>query len=177
MTLTPEQKKEIAVRMLHASDRGDVETALRAQNIELPAGRIESQTRDFTLRVERGYQRPEQFAQLPLRKGADGYVVRLGDVAKVELGAEERRSYLRSNAVPNVGLGIVRTSTANALDVARAARAEAEVIQQTLPEGTDIFIAYDSTTFIDASIERALAVMPMVVKGELDRATMQLHRN
>lgn len=133
---------------------GDVETALRAQNIELPAGRIESAARDFTLRVERGYQRPEQFAQLPLRKGEDGYVVRLGDVAQVELGAEERRSYLRSNAVPNVGLGIVRTSTANALDVARAARAEAEIIQQTLPEGTEIFIAFDSTTFIEASIER-----------------------
>ena len=62
---------------------GDVETALRAQNVELPAGRIESKTRDFTLRVERGYQRPEQFAQLPLRKGTDGYVVRLGDVAQV----------------------------------------------------------------------------------------------
>ncbi|HLM53805.1 MAG TPA: efflux RND transporter permease subunit, partial [Pseudoxanthomonas sp.] len=133
---------------------GDVETALRTQNVELPAGRIESQTHDFTLRVERGYRRPEQFAQLPLRRGDDGYVVRLGDVAKVELGAEERRSYLRSNAVPNVGLGIVRTSTANALDVARAARAEAEIIQRTLPEGTEIFIAFDSTTFIEASIER-----------------------
>jgi len=132
----------------------DVETALRAQNVELPAGRIESATRDFTLRVERGYQRPEQFAQLPLRRGADGYVVRLGDVAQVELGAEERRSYLRSNGVPNVGLGIVRTSTANALDVARAARAEAEVVQKTLPEGTDIFVSFDSTTFIEASIER-----------------------
>ena len=132
----------------------DVESALRAENVELPAGRIESQDRDFTLRVERGYRQPEQFAQLPLRKGADGYVVRLGDVARVELGPEERRSYLRSNGVPNVGLGIVRTSTANALDVARAARAEAEVIQQTLPEGTDIFVAFDSTTFIEASIER-----------------------
>ncbi|MGJ4803988.1 efflux RND transporter permease subunit [Luteimonas sp. SDU82] len=132
----------------------DVENALRSENVELPAGRIESESRDFTLRVERGYRQPEQFAQLPLRKGDDGYVVRLGDVATVELGAEERRAYLRSNGVPNVGLGIVRTSTANALDVARAARAEAEVIQQTLPEGTDIFIAYDGTTFIDASIKR-----------------------
>ncbi|KAF1694252.1 efflux RND transporter permease subunit [Pseudoxanthomonas koreensis] len=132
----------------------DVESALRAQNIELPAGRIESQDRDFTLRVERGYRHPEDFARMPLRKGADGYVVRLGDVARVELGPQERRAYLRSNGVPNVGLGIVRTSTANALDVARAARAEAEIIQQTLPEGTDIFIAFDSTTFIEASIER-----------------------
>ena len=132
----------------------DVENALRAQNVELPAGRIESLDRDFTLRVERGYREPAQFAQLPLRKGVDGYVVRLGDVAEVELGPEERRAYLRSNGVPNVGLGIVRTSTANALDVARAARAEAETIQKTLPEGTDIFVAYDSTTFIEASIER-----------------------
>jgi multidrug efflux pump len=132
----------------------DVENALRAENVELPAGRIESATRDFTLRVERGYRQPEQFAQLPLRKGSDGYVVRLGDVAQVELGAQERRAYLRSNGVPNVGLGIVRTSTANALDVARAARAEAEIIQQALPEGTDIFVAFDSTTFIEASIER-----------------------
>jgi len=141
----------MAARGIAASD---IEAALRSENVELPAGRIESESRDFTLRVERGYRQPEQFAQIPLRKGDDGYVVRLGDVAQVELGAEERRSYLRSNGVPNVGLGIVRTSTANALDVARAARAEAEVIQATLPEGTDIFVAYDGTTFIDASIKR-----------------------
>jgi len=133
---------------------GDVESALRAQNVELPAGRIESSDRDFTLRVERAYSTPEQFASLPLRKGSDGHVVRLGDVAQVEVGPEERRSYLRSNGVPNVGLGIVRTSTANALDVARAARAEAEEIQKSLPEGTDIFVAYDSTTFIEASVQR-----------------------
>lgn len=149
---------------------GDIETALRTENIELPAGRIESQTRDFTLRMERGYRQPEQFKQIPLRKGDDGYVVRLGDVAEVELGPQERRAYLRSNFVPNVGLGIVRTSTANALDVARAARAEAERIQQTLPKGTDIFIAYDSTVFIDASIKRvywtlleAIALVVLVI--------------
>ncbi|MDH5834585.1 efflux RND transporter permease subunit [Luteimonas kalidii] len=141
----------MAARGITASD---IEGALLSENVELPAGRIESQDRDFTLRVERGYREPAQFAQIPLRKGDDGYVVRLGDVAEVELGPEERRAYLRSNGVPNVGLGIVRTSTANALDVARAARAEAEVIQKTLPEGTDIFIAYDGTTFIDASIKR-----------------------
>ena len=133
---------------------GDVESALRAENVELPAGSIESAQRDFTLRVERDYRTAEQFAAIPLRKGADGYVVRLGDVADVELGASERRSYLRSNFQPNVGLGIVRTSTANALDVARAARAEAERIQDSLPPGTEIFVAYDSTVFIDASIKR-----------------------
>lgn len=133
---------------------GDVERALRAENIELPAGRIESSDRDFTLRVERGYTRPEDFAQIPLGKGADGYVVRLGDVARAELASSERRAYFRSNGQPNVGLGIVKTSTANSLDVARAARAEAERIQKTLPEGTRIFVAFDSTVFIDAAVER-----------------------
>jgi len=144
-------REAMAARGITASD---VESALRRENVELPAGRIESATRDFTLRVERGYREPAQFAQVPLRKGEDGYVVRLGDVAQIELGAEERRSYLRSNFVPNVGLGIVRTSTANALDVAQAARREAERIQQTLPDNTEIFVAYDSTVFIDASIKR-----------------------
>lgn len=132
----------------------EVESALRAENVELPAGRIESATRDFTLRVERGYREPEQFAQIPVRRGDDGYVIRMGDVATIELGSAERRSYMRSNSVPNVGLGIVRTSTANALDVARAARAEAERIQGTLPEGTEIFVAADNTVFIDAAITR-----------------------
>ncbi|MGY0505127.1 efflux RND transporter permease subunit [Luteimonas sp. e5] len=141
----------LAARGLSAAE---VESALRAENVELPAGSIESAQRDFTLRMERDFRSAEQFAAIPLKKGADGYVVRLGDVARVELGASERRSYLRSNFQPNVGLGIVRTSTANALDVARAARAEAERIQDSLPEGTDIFVAYDSTVFIDASIKR-----------------------
>ena len=141
----------LAARGLTAAD---VEQALRAENIELPAGRIESSDRDFTLRVERGYTRPEDFAQIPLGKGADGYVVRLGDVARAELASSERRAYFRSNGQPNVGLGIVKTSTANSLDVARAARAEAERIQKTLPEGTRIFVAFDSTVFIDAAVER-----------------------
>src|SRR5690606_386341 len=62
---------------------GDVEAALRAENVELPAGRIESTDRDFTLRVERQYREPAQFAQVPIREGPDGYVVRIGDIAEV----------------------------------------------------------------------------------------------
>ncbi|MBW8852117.1 MAG: efflux RND transporter permease subunit [Xanthomonadales bacterium] len=133
---------------------GDVENALRAENVELPAGRIESDARDFTLRVERSYRTPADFARIPLAKGADGYVLRLGDVAKIELASSERRAYYRSNGEPNIGLGIVKTSTANSLDVARAARAEAERIQQSLPRGTRIFTAYDTTVFIEAAVER-----------------------
>ncbi|MCL7713154.1 efflux RND transporter permease subunit [Stenotrophomonas mori] len=138
---------------------GEVEAALRNENVELPAGRIESADRDFTLRVERSYVAPADFASLPLGKGRDGYVVRLADVAKVELASAERRAYYRSNGEPGMGLGIVKTSTANALDVARATRAEAERIAKTLPEGTRIFVAFDNTTFIEAAVERVYATL------------------
>ncbi|MDQ3617123.1 MAG: efflux RND transporter permease subunit [Pseudomonadota bacterium] len=141
----------MAARDITASD---VENALRAQNVELPAGRIESENRDFTLRVARDYVQPEDFAQIPIRSGTDGYVVRIGDIAQVELASAERRAYYKSNGQPNIGLGIIKTSTANALDVTRAARAQAEEIQKTLPAGTDIFVAFDATVFIEASIKR-----------------------
>ena len=137
----------------------DVEAALRRENIELPAGRIESTDRDFTLRVQRGYREPADFAKLTLAKGEGGYLVRLGDVARVERASEERRSYYRSNGEPNIGLGVIKTSTANSLDVARAARATAEEIQKSLPDGTSIFVAFDSTLFIDAAVERVFLTL------------------
>ena len=138
---------------------GDVETALRNENVELPAGRIESADRDFTLRVERNYVKPEDFATIPLGKGSDGYVVRMGDVAKIELASAERRAYYRSNGEPGVGLGIVKTSTANALDVTRLARAQADLIAETLPQGTQIAVTFDNTTFIEAAVDRVYATL------------------
>ncbi len=149
-------RDQLAARGLTVNE---VETALRNENVELPAGRIESADRDFTLRVERSYVAPADFASIPLGKGNDGYVVRLGDVAKVELASSERRAYYRSNGEPGIGLGIVKTSTANALDVARDTRAEAERIAQTLPKGTQIFVAFDNTTFIEAAVERVYATL------------------
>ncbi len=142
-------RQALAARGLTVSD---VETGLSRENVELPAGRLESRDRDFTLRVRRGYVEAADFAQIPVSKGADGYVVRLGDVAKVERASAERRAYYRSNGEPNIGLGVVKTSTANALDVARAVRAQATEVQETLPEGTRIFVAFDTTTFIDAAV-------------------------
>lgn len=141
----------LAARGLTVSD---VENALRRENVELPAGALEGQARDFTLRMNRAFQAPEEFAALRLAQGEDGFIVRLGDVARVERGSADRRAYFRSNGQSNIGLGVVRTSTSNALDVAQAIRAEAERVRPTLPEGTDIFVAFDSTIFIEASIDR-----------------------
>ena len=142
---------KLAARGLTA---GDVESALRSENVELGAGRIESTDRDFILRVARDYTTAEAFAQMPIAKGADGYVVRMGDVARVSLESAERRAYYRSNGEPAMGIGIVKTSTANSLDVADEAKAEAERIKASLPAGTDIYTAFDSTTFISASVDR-----------------------
>jgi multidrug efflux pump len=132
----------------------DVEQALARENVELPAGRLESTERDFTLRVQRSFRTAEDFAQITLGRGEDQYLIRLGDIARIELASAERRAYFRSNGQPNIGLGIIKTSTANSLDVARAARAQAEEIQRGLPDGTTIFVAFDSTVFIEASVNR-----------------------
>ena len=98
----------------------EVESALRAENVELPAGRLESETRDFTLRIDRGYAEAKDFEALPLKTGSDGHVVRLAEVARVVIESSERRALFRGNGTPQIGLGVIKTSTANSLDVARA---------------------------------------------------------
>ncbi|MEQ1490359.1 MAG: efflux RND transporter permease subunit [Terricaulis sp.] len=134
----------------------DVENSLRAQNVELPAGYVQSQERDYQVRVERAFQTPEEFARLPVAGvgGPDEAVVRLGDIARVDFEPEETRSVFRGNGVEQVGLGIVRQSRSNALDVGRVVKAEIERIRPSLPEGTDVVITYDSTVFIDRAISR-----------------------
>jgi multidrug efflux pump len=134
----------------------DVETALRTQNIETPAGTVESRERDYNVRIARAFQTPEEFARMAIgRTGALGAaVVRLGDVARIEIAPEETRRLFRGNGTPQIGLGIVRQSRSNALDVGRQVKAEIEEIRKTLPAGTDIIVAYDSTVFIEKAIER-----------------------
>ena len=130
----------------------DVNNALRRENIELPGGSIESKERDFTLRVMRGYTTPESFRSLVVGKGSDGHVITLGEVAKVELGSEERRAYYRGNGVPQIGMGVIATSTANTLEVAHKARELAERLGPSLPGGMKLDLAFDSTVFVDAAV-------------------------
>jgi multidrug efflux pump len=146
----------------------DVEDALRAENIELPAGRLESRARDLTVRVERAYRTPEDFERLVVARGDDGHLIRLGEVARVELGPEEWRSDFRGNGEPQVGLGIVKQSTANTLQVARGAHAEVARIRPTLPEGTVLHGSFDSSVFIEEAIYEVyvtLAIAMLLVIG------------
>ncbi len=130
----------------------DIEAALRSENIELPAGSIESVDREFTVRTERAFATPEDFARLVLQRGEDGYLVRLGEVARVEKAPEETRRVFRGNGVPMIGLGIIKQSTANTIEVARAAKAEARKINPTLPEGMQIRESYDTSVFVEGAI-------------------------
>jgi multidrug efflux pump len=130
----------------------DVEQALQNQNVELPAGRVESTRKEFTVRVTRLFNSAEDFGRLVVRQGGDGHLIRLKDVARVERGAEDDRSVLRGNRIPMVGLGIVRQSKANTLDVAHAVKEEAAQVNGTLPEGMQLIQSYDTSVFIEASI-------------------------
>ncbi len=132
----------------------DVENALRAQNVELPAGKIESGQRDLTVRLNRAYQTADDFKALVVKRGADGYPIRLGDVARVELGSENDKVVFRGNGVPQIGLGIVKQSTANTLDVARGIKAEIARIQPTLPPGMSLVVAFDTSIFVEESVNQ-----------------------
>src|SRR5205085_9812779 len=90
----------------------DIENALRRQNVELPAGRLESSSQNVTLRVNRAFTTPSQFANLVVARGDTGYLVRLGDVARIEEGPENPYNSFHANGVESVGIGIIRQAGA-----------------------------------------------------------------
>ena len=142
-------RQALAARNLSVSD---VENALRSENIELPAGSLQSDERIFKARVERNFKEPQDFAKLVLGRGDDGYLIRLGDVARVEKGVEEDRLFFRGNGEPMVGIGTIKQSTANTIDVSTAVKELTEKLSKNLPEGMRISQSYDAAVFIEASI-------------------------
>jgi len=136
----------------------DVEDALTAQNIEVPSGRIESREREFTVLTATDLRTPEQFNQI-IVKYEEGYPVRLRDVGYAEIGAEDDRNLVRVNGNPAVGMGVVKQSTANTLEVAQAIKATLPQIQSALPEGMKLQVAFDSSLFIERSIEAVFEAM------------------
>jgi multidrug efflux pump len=136
----------------------DVEDALRRQNVEVPAGRIESRAREFTVLSETDLRTPEEFNRLIVRE-VNGYPVRLRDVGRAELGPQDERNIVRVNGNPAVGLGIVKQSTANTLAVAQAVKTELPRIRAALPPGMEIGVAFDASVFIEKSIASVYQVM------------------
>lgn len=140
----------------------DIERALRSENIEAPAGSLEAGATSYTLRIDRPFRAAEDFASLVI-SSRDGILTRLGDVARVERGTVDDRTIFRGNGEPMVGLGIVKQSTANTVDVARAARGLATELNRTLPNGMQIYPAFDSSVFIEASIREVWTTLAIAV--------------
>ncbi len=130
----------------------DIEMALRSQNLEVPSGRIESSEREFSVLAETDLRTPEQFRQVILRDDK-GYLVRLGDVARVEIAPAEERRITRFKGENAVALGVIKQSTANPLEVSNALHEMLPTIKSVLPEGMQVNIAYDKSIFIERSIQ------------------------
>lgn len=130
----------------------DVEDALRRQNVEVPAGRIESVEREFSVVATTDLRTTEDFEAVVLRN-VDGYPVRIRDVARVEIGAAAERTSVRFKGRSAVSLGVIKQATANPLELSKALRAELPRIAEELPDGMRVDISYDSSVFIDRSIK------------------------
>ncbi len=130
----------------------EVEDALRQQNVLIPAGRIESAMREFSVVSSTDLQTVQQFKDV-IVANVNGYSVRLGELADVRIGPADERMLSRFNGHDGLNIGITKQSTANPLDLSKAARQEIEQINETLPAGMKLNIAYDSSVFIQESIK------------------------
>lgn len=135
---------------------GDIEGALRRENIELPAGRLQSSTREFSLRTLVGLENEQDFRNLVISRGDDGHLVRLGEVANVQLAAESERTITRFNGRIGIGMSIEAQSTGNTLSIVRGIRAELDNIRKTLPEGTYMGIGQDNGIAIEAALHEVV---------------------
>ena len=149
-------REALAARQLTVND---IEEALRRENVDPPAGSIQSLDRQFTVRINREYRTPEDFEKLVIARGENGYQVRLGEVAKVRLGAEEPRIMFRGNRIRMVSLGIVKQSQANTLEVAHDTRAEAAEVRKILPPGMKLEQSYDMSVFVEESLNEVFRTL------------------
>lgn len=147
----------------------DVEEALRRQNVEVPAGRIESSQREFTVTSQSDLQREQQFREIVV-KVVNAYPVMLGDVARVKIGPLNERTNVTLNGQAAVSVGLIKQATANPLVLSAALKLELPRLQQSLPEGLNVRVANDTTVFIDRSLEavfrtiaEAIALVGLVI--------------
>src|SRR6056297_899097 len=145
-------RRALAARNLTVSD---VEAALRRNNIELPAGEVESFNRQLSVRLNSRLDSIKDFRAIVLDRVA-GYPVRLGDVARVEPGVADDTTVVRTNGTDAVGLWILRQSQSNTLEISKAVRAEMKAMERSLPEGMKIIVGSDDALFVGASIREVV---------------------
>ena len=140
----------------------DVEEALRRNNVELPAGELESSMRQFSVRAQSRLSQPAQFEAIVVDR-IDGYPIRLGDIADIELGVEDDKSIVRSDGRDAVGLGVLRQSKSNTITISNLVREQVELLRPALPEGMEIVVSADDAVFINQSIREVLRALGIAV--------------
>ena len=136
----------------------DVESAIKRQNVDLPGGRLTSRQRELTVKTDSKLANRDEFARIVVAN-RNGYQVRLAEVARVEVGAEDERFEFFAQGRTAIGLGIIRQSTANTLAVAEDVAKEMELLRPAFPEGTSFQVLYNEANFIRASINGVLKTL------------------
>ena len=134
----------------------DIEKKLLEENIEIPAGRLESKFRDYTVKLESGFKTEEDFRNLVIKKGKNFSFVKLGDVAKIEIGPEETRQLFRGNAEEMIGLGILKQTSANLIEVTNGVKDEFLKIKENLPKNIKIYQSYDTSLFVSEALKEVI---------------------
>ncbi|PSW18838.1 AcrB/AcrD/AcrF family protein [Photobacterium sanctipauli] len=137
----------------------DIVDALNDENVELPGGEVRNDAITMSVRTARLYRDASDFDYLVVRTAEDGSPIYLKDVAEVAIGAQNENATFKNNGVANLSLGMVTMTDANPLNVAEAVHAEVDRMQRFLPEGTSLFVDYDSTIFIDRSISEVYSTI------------------
>ena len=146
---------KMAARQVTATD---IRSLLQRENVELPSGRIEGQERSLSILARGRMDQPEQYENLVVRESSDS-PIRLRDVATVEIGPEVEETIARFKGEPAVGLGVVKQSDANAVQVAKRVRAELEIIRPTLPSDVKVDIPYDSSLYVEDAIHEVVVTL------------------
>ena len=141
----------------------EVEQALRKENIEFPAGRIESKDIDLTIKLDKAYQNLENYKKLPLKRAKDGSIITLEDVARVEVGAESTRTLFKGNGKQVVGIGIYQQSDANTISVANGVKKKIKEIETSLPPGTSLEVSFDRSNYIKAAINEVYKTLAIAL--------------
>ncbi len=129
----------------------DVQDALRRQNIELPSGRVENRLRELAIQTKGELKTEEEFNRLVIREeGAN--LIRLHDIGRAEKGVEDERTVARYTSKPAIGLGVIKQSKSNTIQVAKGIKEEMERLSATMPEGFEYFIAYDESIYVERAI-------------------------
>lgn len=141
----------------------DVVSALQSENIELPAGRIESDTREFPVRISRAYENEEDFRNLIIARGDDGHLVRLSEVAEVGVDRADFRRLFQVNNNDSMAIGVVKQSTANTVEVLDAIHEEIKRLEESLPDGIIVRTSGDASEFIRAAIENVYGTITLTL--------------